>query len=202
MQKKTRLTKDKLPSGLPDEDKEKLIQVARTFEEEPELNHTGPNVVDEQLCELMTEAYENGDSLRDIVEYTPVSSSSTVHRHVTGECKHTKRVEISYDECGWMRFHASKGAPSKTLAVLYNVSKQVAVRHIAGHCSHQHGLPPVSGHDLKNNSRSKKPLVSSVCAWCGEEFKHRDCEDRVTCSYKCSGKYTRSEHTVDVASDD
>jgi len=177
-----------LPQGLSKDTKERLRQHILAQERSDKDNNTS-NTVTKDLCHLICDLREEGMKVNHILRYMPFSSPNTVYYHLRQECSHKYRSKLTYDECGWMRYYASKGAPSKTLAILYNVSQEVAMRHITGKCNHENMIEPLSGEELRSNGYNKTKLVTKICPICNETFEYPEYNDRTTCSDECNVKY-------------
>lgn len=124
-----------------------ITQKAREgLNKEPERNIACK--VDLDMCREMREMYSNGMSIREIKETTHLNSKSAVYYHINDNCSHRYSTIITYDECGWMRFYAHRGAPTGTLAILHDVHNDTAAMHITGRCRHEHGCEPMDGQEL------------------------------------------------------
>lgn len=184
-----------IPSGVNDETKERIKSLVEYEEEVSENWERTSCKVTKELCNIICEMYSDGISPRDITDCLPISSHNTVYYHVRGDCNHEYRSKLTYDECGWMRVYARKGAPSSSLAVLYNVHKDRVSHHVTGKCRHEDGIEPVSASKLRSNGYSTPDYVTKECPVCGDEFEHKEYKSRTTCSNKCNYSYAgKSPH--------
>lgn len=178
-----------LPSRLNEDTKRRLREIAEDEGNEESSTNNTPWKVTVEMCNLMNDMREDGVQPKDIMEIAPFSSQDTLYRHLRGDCTHKARQRVSYDECGWMRFYAKRGAPSKTLAVLYDIDRKTVVNHLSGKCSHNSGLEHLDTYEMHMNGRKDVKMVTSTCPECGEEFEHKEFKDRTFCSESCNGKY-------------
>lgn len=190
-----------IPDELGDESKRKLKSYIRRHRDEHGNWNRDSNKVSAELCSLMHDMHSEGLTAKEIKEPLPISSPNTIYYHLRNDCTHEKRVQLTYDECGWMRVHAHEGAPSTTLAMLYGVNQRVASRHITGKCSHEDGIEPVSPEQLRANGHNLSKTVTSTCPECGEDFKHKDYRERRFCSSQCNAVYAGRKGAQAVNSD-
>jgi len=181
------------PSGVPhqlNEDLRKSIikEIERVNQERIDRNST-PHVVTQELCGRIKELDEEGLSTADITDIMPYSSRRTTLYHLNDNCSHDESRVVTYDECGWMRVYSHNGAPTQTLAVLYDLNEKTVRKHLRGDCRHEDGINPVSKEVMYGNSRSAGTEVSSICEECGSEFSHKRWHDRTTCSEECKMQY-------------
>lgn len=174
------------PSGLSESTKRRLKSLQRTDTKD---NPSVPHKVNTQLCNLINDMYDDGVKPSEIISHIPVSSPDTVYRHIRGDCKHNYSTGVSYDECGWMRYYAHKGASTGALACLYNISKRSVTKHLKGNCSHNSKLEPLTEKQIYLNSRDIADTITSICPECDNEFEHKSYIDRTFCSESCNGKY-------------
>lgn len=160
------------------------------------------NKVSKAMCEDMKHRYENGATANDILQDFPIETTDTVYFHVNDKCTHTQRSKVTYDECGWMRVKSKKGAPTKTLAVLYNVSQDTAYEHISDRCNHELHIDPVEPSKLRDNMHPNTETVTSTCAVCSKEFEHKNYVKGTTCSNRCSALYASQKAQESFASND
>lgn len=174
-----------LPQGLNGDIKERLTSYLKSQRKKAETWERTQGKVSKDLCDLIHDMYDDGMPGTQIAEILPVGSQNTVYYHLRDDCSHEHRDSIKYDECGWMRFHASNGAPSSTLSVLYDCSQAVASRHVTGKCSHIGGPEPVDAKKLRENGRSEPDMAITVCDECGEKFEHKAYREPRFCGYTC-----------------
>lgn len=183
--------KGDLPNGMPTEQKERILRVIEQQEDrlDSEDGKTS-NEVTKELCESMKKLSVEGCSASEIVELMPIKSKSTVYYHLNDKCSHKHRSMLTYDECGWMRVYAIQGAPTSTLALLYNVSRKAAHTHLTGNCGHSEHIEPLTGEQLRANAekhiRGYNETTTTVCKICGDEFEHKVYRDRSFCSTQCA----------------
>jgi len=178
-----------LPEAIGEDEKRKLKKYLNSINDSNSKPNKTSRKVSKQLCSLIEDLAEQGLKPQEICDLIEVKSKNTVYYHLRDECEHKYRDKVTYDECGWMRVYAKKGAPSSTLAILYNVSREIATRHITGKCNHQDGIQPLSGLELRRNSYSGPDMVTKTCPVCGGTFDHKKYNNRTTCSRSCCGKY-------------
>lgn len=181
---------DTLPDGLSQDVKSKVKDLVVSDEKDNLEWDRTTSKISSEVCDAMNRLSDRGVSATDIAETFGISSHTTVYYHLNDKCKHEYRSKVTHSECGWMRYHANNGAPTSTLAILYNISEKHARRHILGKCSHRHECPTPTPEELRSNGyNNAKDLVTSVCPICEEEFKHKPYYDRTTCSEECKYRY-------------
>lgn len=175
-----------LPTGLSEDIRKALVKyLKRKKKSKDDWEHTSAKVPI-YLCDLMRDMHDEGLPGTKIVNLVPVKSQATVYYHLRDDCSHDYRSQLTYDECGWIRMYAKKGAPSKTLAVLYDISQEAIARHATGRCSHDHGCKPIDSQELHNNGRAETPMTTSTCPECEESFEHAEYKEQRFCSNKCN----------------
>lgn len=187
---------DDLPNGLDGDAKRRIQEYAEELTEENKEDiheDRNQNIVTKELCELIHDMDSKGMRHKDIIECMPFSTQHTLYYHLREDCKHSHRTTVTYDECGWMRVYAKQGAPLRTLAVLFNISRENASTHLSGDCSHEDMLEPVSTEQLRANSVETASVVTSICPVCDEEFTHKEYRDRKTCSVPCRNIYAANK---------
>lgn len=177
---------DLIPHQLDDDARQRLIEHLDRYRSQKTHSDAKPNKVTGELCDLVNEMYEEGIKPSEIVEAMPFSSNNTIYYHVRGDCSHTQRRLVTYDECMWMRIKAQKGAPRKTLAMLYDLSIRNATDHILGECGHDNGIEPLTNEELKENTAEYVFKTEAVCDMCGKKFRHKRHRDRRFCSKACA----------------
>lgn len=178
-----------IPKELGDESREKFITYIKQHKTAKTDWDRTSNKVTKYMCDIINEMHSNGVKPDNILEFMPISSPNTIYYHVRGDCEHEYRTQLTYDECGWMRAKAHQGAPSRTLAMLYNLAQEVATIHLTGKCQHEDGIEPISGPELRANSQSGPETTTSVCPICEQEFEHEAYRPRTTCSTQCNVEY-------------
>jgi len=180
---------DEIPSGINNETAEYIKNYIKKEEtKDLEWDHTSSKVTVE-LCDTMNKLYDKGLTAGEIADMFDLESHTTVHYHVQKKCTHEYRSKVTHSECGWMRFHANNGAPTKTLATLYDLSEKHTRTHVLGKCSHDHECPTPSPSELRSNGYGKTDMQTSTCPICEEEFEHEAYFNRTTCSEECKYKY-------------
>lgn len=174
-----------LPNGLDEYVKERI----KAYNEFDTAEYKDQNVVTKDMCETIKKLDSKDIAHDDIVDMMPFSSPNTLYYHLSDKCTHEHRSRVTYSECGWMRVYAQKGAPTKTLSVLYNISMRNAVIHLTGKCNHEDGIEPLHSEDLRANGYSTPTMVSSICDECGNTFEHKEYRDRRFCSTRCRNVY-------------
>jgi len=180
---------DSLPDGLSQDVKSKVKRLIVDNETEDIDQDKTTSKVSTDMCNAMNKLYDRGLTQREVADVFDMSRTTIIY-HLNDKCKHEYRSKVTYSECGWMRFHANNGAPTSTLAILYDLSEEHTRRHVLGRCTHSHECPTPSPEELRSNGyNNAKDLVTSVCPICEEEFKHKPYFDRTTCSEECKYKY-------------
>lgn len=178
-----------IPVSIDDSARDAIHSLLEKSEMYNSVDSSNRSKVDANLCSAICKMYENGMSAPEITDIMPYEGQSTTMYHVNNKCSHKKRDDISYDECGWMIYYARQGAPSRSLAVLYNVTKAAVARHVTGRCTHEHGIEPLDSNELRNNSKPDVTYVEDTCKLCGDTFSHPSWRDRDFCSKKCAATY-------------
>lgn len=182
-----------LPSGIDKDTREKLLE---HLGGEPKEDSKRRRKVNKELCDLLNKLADEGMQKTDILEYAPFTSKATLYYHLRGDCQHELETDINYDECGWIRVYADKGAPAKTLSVLYDCSPESARLHATGRCNHEDGIEPVSKDVMWENqkdTRVKADVIEEECPVCGDVFKYKEYKERTTCSTSCNSTYANRQ---------
>ena len=178
-----------LPPGLSKDIEERLRSHLERERRKSETWDRTNGKVSKQLCNVIHDMHDEGMTGEEIADVLPVGSQNTIYYHLREDCSHDYRDSINYDECGWMRFHASNGAPSRTLAILYGCAQEGVTRHVTGRCRHGHKVEPVDGQKLRENSHTGPAMTESVCDECGDTFEHREYKDQRFCGFTCKQTY-------------
>jgi hypothetical protein len=198
-----------IPRRISDRARDRLIRYIKRRKSQYRLSdqkidewERSSSKVTKELCETIRDMNAAGTSASEIAKLTPIQSRNTVYYHLRGDCNHKQRSMVTYSECGWIRYKAHKGASTKALAVLYDVSKRTIVAHATGECNHSHGCEPITGGELQSNAYEKASIVTSTCAVCGQQFEHKEYRDRTTCSSGCNVKYAAQKSANNRATSD
>ena len=140
-----------------------------------------PNKVSPNLCEEMTNRYENED-----VTYKEISQSlhihmTTVWRHVNDECEHSRNLHITQNECNFMRTQAEMGETIRDIArsfrkcdddiyasddgldymkiTLDGMATKVSY-HVRGKCEHDTDIKPLSRSETRKNELKEDGIKS------------------------------------------
>lgn len=180
---------DELPRQLSDESRERLAQYIRNKTPDKGEKPKTSGKVTPEMCNLFGEMREEGVKVQDIADTFRLESVNSVYYHLADKCTHEKRELLTYSECGWMRTYAHQGAPSRTLAMLYDITQENATIHITGKCNHEDGVEPVSPEKLRENSHLGTEMQESICPECGDDFEHPIYKSQRFCSNGCNARY-------------
>lgn len=180
---------ESVPDQIEPETKKRLKSYLKRKRDERKDTTSNSYKVTVELCEIMKNMYENGVGPTDICEIMPFSSPGTVRYHVKDKCEHERRPRVTYSECGWMRIKASKGKSTKALSKEYDTNSRTIRKHVTGGCNHDSGIDDLDPSELEEETTNRVDRVKTVCPICKSAFKHRETEQRTTCSKTCNMKY-------------
>lgn len=179
---------EQIPRQINGESKQLLESYIRKHRKDKQEADTTGHKVSREMCKVMNNLYEDGTQPKELLEIFPINSKSTLYYHLNDECTHSYRTLITYDECGWIRHYAKKGAPTSTLAMLYDTQSNTIAKHAKGECDHDHGCDTVDRDDLLENSGRDVSYTETECVVCGDTFQHKEWRSRNCCSEECSAR--------------
>lgn len=131
-----------VPNGITDGVADMIAESRESERYSPDTNDDTDRIVTPDTCTIMREMVDRGLSPREVSHEVLGVSHDQVNYHVSGRCSCDDNDEIRYDECMRMRIDYRKGAPSRTLALLNDISKSTVRDHLCGECSHEDGIAP------------------------------------------------------------
>ncbi|MGK7296923.1 MAG: hypothetical protein ACNS61_14055 [Candidatus Wenzhouxiangella sp. M2_3B_020] len=139
------------PAGLTDDDYDRIAAFARTPPEDRNPNDLLPEgasrngtatSTSETTCKRIRRSMSEADTVREVMENYPGTTTSEVMRHAYGECSHdhdipaTASPQIGEVECRTFRERFTAGYSVAEIADEFYRSDNTVTRHIFGRCSH------------------------------------------------------------------
>jgi len=158
------------PAGLSEEDYERIAEFARKDPGDRNPNDLLPEGAPENgtstgtaptTCKRIRRSMSEADTVREVMEGYPGTTTSEVMRHAYGECSHdhgippTASPKIGTVECRTFRERSTAGYSVAEIADEFYRSDNTVTRHIFGRCSHDRNPRRLSDSEVPEEECSR-----------------------------------------------